>query len=54
MPKHEQLLQDAKDAIDEVFCDKTVNPAKTLESMEELEDLVKSSIDALRSDLGAD
>jgi hypothetical protein len=52
--EHDELIEAAKAAINKVFSDKSVPPATTLESMEELQAEIESNIEALRCDLGDD
>jgi hypothetical protein len=60
MSHHRTLIEKAIEAIDAVFSDKSVSPATTLESMEQIAEAVSENIDVLKStlededDLGAD
>ena len=47
------MLERAKAAIDEVFCDTTVSPAETLSRMEELKGHVEEKIAAIEDDASA-
>lgn len=48
---NEQLLQLAKDAIDDCFGDQSVGIEKAIENMEELQSDIEGKIDALNADL---
>ena len=45
MKEREKLIQDAKDAIDEVFSDRSVSQAETEEDLNELIGYIQTMID---------
>ena len=47
MPEHLQLMENAKNAIDEMFQDTSVSRDDTQESLEELNEHIESLLDAL-------
>ncbi len=48
---HEQLLEAAKRAIEDLFSDGKVSIETTLQDMKELRDLIDENLDMLESDL---
>jgi len=48
MTRHANLIEDAKEAIDNVFSDRSVSPATTLDSLEGLRDDLDMQIEALK------
>lgn len=51
MSKHEKLCEKAKEAIDEVFADRSVSPLDTLESLYDLTSEINFKIKSIEYDL---
>lgn len=59
MAKHNKLVDQAKEAINSVFGDRSVGQSATRNSLEELQELIESNLEALKAsddedDLDAD
>jgi hypothetical protein len=51
MKSHDQIMGDAKDAIEELFSDTSVSQSQTREDLEELRDDINAKIEAINADL---
>lgn len=54
MSQHDRLVQEAEEAINAVFGDKSVSQQQTIDSLENLQDLISTSIEAIKSDVARD